>query len=372
MPNLDTTRLIAPPLPDPVPSVNWSLSGAKHEGTAGPFFAGNAGTTAFTFINDGAGDKILIVDTPASYDGVVDVHVGRSEGDDSLANIDDITPGNFGVRVVLKDLQHEEEIHVTFINDAEASTEEIKWCVRDPFFVVPENTANRNEYDSFIPDVDPFSFITWENPNDLTQVVIRADGDREVIFGNFASPQTVTIPDLKAMQFIFHGDGWFPAFEETQPTSQFYRELSSWNVNGTNTRVHKPQLIGNVEVVGVEDADDDATRYIWKDTDLPLDGPRYVRLRVRLDPANTTSMMFRAARPSNPCEFIIDLASGDHHVDQSGAAPVPVVIKDPHITADFAEYLIRFPQLTDATLWQLYPSVGPNGITNRNLSLIHI
>ena len=75
MPNLDTTRLIAPPLPDPVPSVNWSLSGAKHEGTAGPFFAGSAGTVPFTFINDGAGDKVLIVDTPASYDGVVDVHV---------------------------------------------------------------------------------------------------------------------------------------------------------------------------------------------------------------------------------------------------------------------------------------------------------
>ena len=118
---------------------SFSISGAKHEGIAGPFFAGSAGTVPFTFINDGAGDKVLIVDTPASYDGVVDVHVGRSVGDDSLANIDDITPGNFGVRVVLKDLQHGEEIHVTFINDADASTEEIKWCVRDPFFVVPEN-----------------------------------------------------------------------------------------------------------------------------------------------------------------------------------------------------------------------------------------
>ena len=150
-----------------------------------------------------------------------------------------------------------------------------------------------------------------------------------------------------------------------EATSQLYRELSSWTINGTDTRIHKPELLGNVEVVAVEDTETGATRYIWKDTDLPLDGPRYVRLRVRLDPANTTSMMFRAARPSNPSEFIVDLATGETSIDQSGTAPVPVVVSR-HITADFAEYLVRFPQLTDATLWQLYPAIGPNGITNRN------
>jgi len=147
--------------------------------------------------------------------------------------------------------------------------------------------------------------------------------------------------------------------------SKLHRELSSWTVNGTSTRIHEPELLGNVEVVSVEDADAGAIRYIWKGTDLPLDGPRYAHFRVRLDPANTTSMMFRAAAPSNPSELIVDLATGVASIDQSNAAALPVVLRS-HITSDFAEYLVQFPQNADATLWQLYPSIGPNGITNRN------
>jgi len=346
------------------PVSNWASSGAKHEGSVGGYFANGPHVNAFTFTNEGAGDKLLVVKTSASYDGVVDVLVGTTAGADDLANIDDITPGNIGSRTMLEGLEDGVEYHVTVTADADADTESIEWCVVDPFYIpeIPDNRAHANEYDRIIPNTKPFDFTTWENPNDLTLALIFAEGETEIVYGHFQNPQTLTLQDLETRLFEFSGLGWFPVVEDS---SQLYRELSSWTVNGTSTRIHKPELIGNVEVVGVEDTETGATRYIWKETDLPLDGPRYVRLRVRINAANTTSMMFRAARPSNPCELIIDLATGEAHTDQSGTAPIPVVFPG-HITSDFAEYLVRFPKLEDATLWQFYPAVGPNGITNRN------
>ena len=346
------------------PVSNWSSSGAKHEGTAGPFFANGAGVTPFTFVNEGAGDKLLVVKTNASYDGVVDVVVGTTEGADDLANIDDITPGNIGSRALLRGLEDGVEYHGAVINDAVADSEVIEWCVVDPFYVPPavDTSANKNSYARIFPEGNPFDLTTWENPNDYTLVLILADGDVDVIFGHFQSPQTITLKDLNTRLFEFSGTGWYPVVEDS---SQLYRELSSWNVNGSLTRVHKPEVINNVEVVGIEDAEAGALRYIWKDTDLPLNGPRFAHFRVPIDATNTFSAMLRAAKPSNPSELIIDYATGKVYPDQSGTAPVPVVLKE-HVTDDYAEYLVMFSKLEDATLWQVYPTVGPNGITNRN------
>lgn len=343
---------------------SWATSGEKHEGSHGGFFADGPHSIPFTFVNKGDGDKLLVVKTVASYDGVVDVLVGTTAGADDLGNIDDITPGNIGSRLTLKDLVDGQTYHVTITADADADTEAIEWCVVDPFYLqdIPDNSSHANSYARIFPQGEPFDLTTWENPSDLTLVLVLADGPSTVIYGNFTNPQTLEIPDLKTGFFKLEGDGWFPVAEES---SEFYRELSSWNINGTNTRIHLPELQGNVEVVAVEDTEAGANRYIWKDTDLPIDGPRYAHFRVRLDPANTTSMMFRAARPSNPSELIVDLATGETFVDQNGAAPVPVVMRK-HVTPDFGEYLVQFPKLDGATLWQLYPAAGPNGITNRN------
>ena len=75
--------------------------------------------------------------------------------------------------------------------------------------------------------------------------------------------------------------------------------------------------------------------------------------------------MIRAAAVNNPSELIVDLSTGEAFVDQNGGAQLPV-IEHGHVTSDFAEYLVRFPQIANATVWQLFPAVGPSGITNRN------
>ena len=152
---------------------------------------------------------------------------------------------------------------------------------------------------------------------------------------------------------------------DSESSSRLFRELGSWDVNGTNTRVHPPELLGNAEVVAIEDANTGANRFISKETDLPTDGPRYLHFRVRIDAANTTSMMIRTARTNFPSELIVDLATGEAFVDNNGAAPFPVIVRK-HVTSTFAEYLVRFPRIANATVWQLFPAVGPNGITNRN------
>ena len=198
-----------------VSSETWSTSGEKHAGTAGPYFAGGPASDPFTFVNVGDGDKLLVVTTQAAYDGTVDLVVGTTAGANDIADIEEITPGNIGQRIVLKDLVDGETYHITVITDADADTESINWCVVDPFHVIPENTANRNQYHRFIPDTNPFDFITWENPNERTLVSVLADGDTEVIYGNFQSPQTLTVPDLGARLFKFQGDGWFPVVPDT-------------------------------------------------------------------------------------------------------------------------------------------------------------
>ena len=227
-------------------------------------------------------------------------------------------------------------------------------------FTIPES-----QYRRLFPDAISSNFTTWDNPNDLTLVLLFADGDTEVTFGRSNTPQTLTIPDLGARLFQFEGTGWFPVTPDSTSSSRLFRELDSWDVNGTNTRVHPPELLGNVEVVAIEDANAGANRFISKTTDLPTDGPRYLHFRVRIDAANTTSMMIRAAATNFPSELIVDLATGEAFVDNNGTAPFPVIVRK-HVTSDFAEYVVRFPQIATATVWQLFPAVGPNGITNRN------
>ena len=145
--------------------------------------------------------------------------------------------------------------------------------------------------------------------------------------------------------------------------SELFRELDTWAINDSTTEVSKAEILGNVEVVGVSDNDTLGNRSINKETDLPIDGPRYVHFRVRLNPSNTHSVMMRSAFPGNASEIIVNLDTGQYFVDQSGSADVPVVIKQ-HITSDFAEFLVEFEQMP-ATVWQIFPATGPNTITNR-------
>ena len=77
-----------------------------------------------------------------------------------------------------------------------------------------EFTVPRSEYDRLFPDAISSNFTTWDNPNELTLVLIIADGDSTITFGSFQSPQTLTIPDLGARLFQFEGTGWFPVFED--------------------------------------------------------------------------------------------------------------------------------------------------------------
>ena len=117
-----------------------------------------------------------------------------------------------------------------------------------------EFTVPSRQYRRLFPDAISSNFTTWDNPNDLTLVLLFADGDTDVTFGRFNDPQTLTIPDLGARLFQFEGTGWFPVTPDSTPSSRLFRGLDSWDVNGTNTRVHPPELLGNVEVVAVEDA----------------------------------------------------------------------------------------------------------------------
>ena len=198
---------------------SWATSGEKHEGSHGGFFADGPHSIPFTFVNKDDGDKLLVVKTVASYDGIVDVLVGTTAGADDLANIDDITPGNIGSRLILKDLVDGQTYHVTITADGDADTEAIEWCVIDPFYlpVIPDNSSHANAYARIFPEGEPFDLTTWENPRDLTLVLILADGPATVIYGNFMDPQTLELPDLKTGFFKFEGDGWFPVSDEHNP-----------------------------------------------------------------------------------------------------------------------------------------------------------
>ena len=229
---------------------------------------------------------------------------------------------------------------------------------------IPDNSSQANRYRRFIPDASPFNLITWENPDDLTLIAVQADGGQDVIYGRFNDPQTASILDLKTRLFKFEGDGWFPVVEDQSASSKLHRELSSWTINGTSTRIHEPELLGNVEVVAVEDTETGANRFISKNTDAPSDVDRFLHLRIRLDPANTHSMMVRAGRVSNVSEFVISTDDGSWFSSRVGASGLPEVVSE-HITKDFADFLLLFPKLDGADIWQFYPSVGPNGITSR-------
>ena len=224
----------------------WATSGEKHEGTAGPYFANGPHTDAFTFVNKGDGDKLLVVKTDASYDGVVDVIVGTSIGADDLANIDDITPGNVGSRETLKSLVDGETYYVTVTGDADADTETIEWCVVDPFYLqdIPDNSSHANSYARIFPEGEPFDLTTWENPRNLTLVSILADGPATVIYGNFMDPQTLEIPDLKTGIFKFEGDGWFLLTEENAEQPNQLLTPSSTGLH--LIRTHKPDAVNPI------------------------------------------------------------------------------------------------------------------------------
>jgi len=162
------------------------------------------------------------------------------------------------------------------------------------------------------------------------------------------------------------GDHWMitARYPET-PTSELYRELSTWTKNGTATILHPPQVIDNVEVVGIEDTEAGAQRYFLKTTDTPSDGNRYLHFRVRLDATNTHSMMIRAGRSSNVAEFNVSLDNGAHLLTRVGNVRLPEVVRQ-HVTENFAEFLVRMPEIANSDTWQLYPSVGPNGMTSRS------
>ena len=55
-----------------------------------------------------------------------------------------------------------------------------------------DDAVSRGEYDRLFQSDISSNFITWDNPNELTLVLLFADGDTEVTFGNFQTPQTLT------------------------------------------------------------------------------------------------------------------------------------------------------------------------------------
>ena len=71
-----------------------------------------------------------------------------------------------------------------------------------------------NQYARLIPDAESSNLVTWDNPNDYTLVLLLGDGPTTITFGNFQSPQTLTIPDLGSRLFQFEGTGWFPVTSE--------------------------------------------------------------------------------------------------------------------------------------------------------------
>ena len=178
---------------------SWSTSGEKYEDSAGPFFAnGTASTTPFTFDNVGAGDKLLVVKTSASYDGVVDVHVGTTAGANDLADIDDIVPGNIGERVILKGLADGVTYHVTVLADGAADTESIDWCVVDPFRVVENDSSQTNRYTHLI-ESGAIDLTTYTGGH--AKITIESVGTTVVTYGAFNAPETITIGDGETLDF---------------------------------------------------------------------------------------------------------------------------------------------------------------------------
>ena len=179
--------------------IQWATSGEKHEGSAGPFFAsGTASTTPFTFENVGDGDKLLVVKTSASYDGVVDVHVGTTAGANDLADIDDIVPGNIGERVVLKGLTDGTTYHVTVLADGAADTARIEWCVVDPFRVVENDSSYANRYTHLI-ESGAIDLTTYTGGH--AKITIESVGTTVVTYGRFNAPETITIEDGDTLDF---------------------------------------------------------------------------------------------------------------------------------------------------------------------------
>jgi len=81
-----------------------------------------------------------------------------------------------------------------------------------------ELTIPRSRYRRLFPDAISSDFTSWDNPDELTLVLVLADGDTEIIYGRFNAPQTLTIPDLRARLFQFEGGGWFPVVPEVVET----------------------------------------------------------------------------------------------------------------------------------------------------------
>lgn len=154
-----------------------------------------------------------------------------------------------------------------------------------------------------------------------------------------------------------------PPTSDIVPTSKLSRELATW-AQGNQIIITEPKVVEGVEVISISDNSTTANRSINKTYDLPIGESRFVKLKVRLNSTNTTSMMLRAALPSVTSEFIVDLSTGDTNVDQNGFGVAPTVLSA-HVTRTTGEYIVEFPPLAGATVWQLFPSVGPNGITNR-------
>ena len=273
-------------------SSNFSIAGEKHSGSVAGFFANGPHTNPFTFDNVGAGDKVLVVTTPASYDGVVDVHVGTTAGGNDLADIAEITPGNFGERVLLEGLEDGVTYHVTILADADADTEQIDWCVVDPFYDAPESPNVENEYDRISVDGN-FDLTTYDSGRVGGITLTSSIGRVTITYGSPLNPQTLILEDGESETFTFNGvTGWMPIVDTSGLSNPLFH---TFNEDWTKTSVSFSPYVDKFGV-GVKIQDIATFNSLTRSPDFDLTGP------------NTTSV-FEIRKESNSKNILIDLVS---------------------------------------------------------------
>ena len=98
----------------------------------------------------------------------------------------------------------------------------------------------------------------------------------DVVYGNFASPQQITIPDPKTRLFKFEGDGWFPVVDNSA-TEERLEALEA---------LHKNVTVFDVNPI---EAGDNTVVFHWNNTNSGNDitGDAF---KVTDDPASATGI----------------------------------------------------------------------------------
>ena len=198
------------------------------------------------------------------------------------------------------------------------------------------------------------------NTHDLT-VNFVTGSDRFVLADNSQVASITVRPGEVYTMSRNSGTFWnvTSVYSRNTPAEIFTR-LSTWQ------RVNNAAIVRQGEIGGIPTAiltDFSGSTSHYRSTDfLPLTTPHTAKLRFPRDPTATTSILLRTSGAGTQ-ELIINLDTGDAFGDNSGAGVDPV-IDQTQVTDDEIIVWATFQPNAGITQWDLFPAVGPNGITD--------